>query len=83
MEKQIIEETDEYTFYERGSQKVFELKNFNDHMLYLRGIKEGRNRYWRQHPVTNEINQKLNEFRSRDFIVKYEDQESSPVAKGL
>lgn len=76
-------DTEDYNFSTDGYTHIFEMKNFNDFNLYVRGIKEGSAKRWRQNQTCFEMYKKLQENRHKGFIVKYQDQESSPVCKGL
>ena len=80
----ILEETKDYRFYENDTgQKVFEMKNFHDFHIFIRGLNEKSSRVWKQYPITSMLSRRLNENRSKDFLVEYLDQSVSPVMRGM
>lgn len=81
--KEIIQEGDGFSFYKENGKFIFELENFGDYNVYIKGLKEQSNREWRRFPVTAELTKRYAEHRGSDFTVKYNGQLSQPAQKGF
>ena len=81
--KTIFEDNDDWSFYNDNDMNVFEIKNDRAKEVYQMGLKRGQSNFWKQDPTTNEMLAHLNQNRSRNFVVRFDDQNSFPLMKGF
>ncbi len=81
--KTIFEDNDDWSFYNDNDMNVFEIKNNNAKDVYQMGLKRGQANFWKQNDTTNQMLQHLNTNRSRNFVVRFDGQDSFPLMKGF
>ncbi len=81
--KEIFENNDDWSYYKDQDMNVFEIKNQDAKGIYQMGLKRQQSNFWKQNETTNAMLQHMNDNRSRNFVVRFDGQNSFPLMKGF
>lgn len=79
----MIEETENYKFYNDGDRKVFEILDEADFNMFYQGLKKANNRIWRQGETCSKMMEHMNKNRGLWFEVRFGDRIYKPFDKGF